>query len=322
MNNDDINKHVKRIINDQNNMPLDDFDGLSANQMELLLYHPFEDNNLINFAPKAENGIFSDSPAFLIAMDLLTLIQEGGGIKLTSKGFLPLKLVKSLYEKGYSLEDQIEEGEIEFRFEYDWLLLFVVKQLLLITEIAEVKDNTLSLTKKGSEILAQKSDYMIYFELLTAFCLGFSWASNDGFESEQIGQMGFMYVLYLLKKYGRKPLEASFYTQKYFQAFPMLQLDSDLDDDSEEEDDSELDDEPFLKSDSLLEDDADMDDDSDPDEDRMYCFELRFFDRFCQWFGLAEVEEDFSILNDEVSFEMFKKSGEVKRSRLFERIII
>lgn len=325
MSNDDINKHVKGIINDQNNMPLHDFDGLTPNQMEQLLYHPFEGHTAVKFAHKAVHGIFADSPLFLIAWDLLSLASESHGIKLTSKGYLPLKLVKSLYEKGYFPDEEIDEEEIELRSEYDWLLLFVVKHLLLISELAELHGNMFTLSKKGSEWLAEKADYKVYMELLKAFCLGFSWASNDGFESAEIGQAGFMYVIYLLKKYGDSPREASFYGHKYFQAFPMLIVANDENDDLDD-DNMDMDDE--LKEESLLddgpdpEDDQDIDEESEQEEDRLYCFELRFFERFCRWFGLAEVEEDFLLPGGEFSFEMFERAGNVKRSKLFERIVV
>ncbi|HEX2866879.1 MAG TPA: hypothetical protein VHO03_07540 [Ignavibacteriales bacterium] len=341
----DINKQVEDAINKQNNMPVDDFDGLSANQMEQLLYHPFEGDTVVKFAAKAKFGIFVESPLFIIAWELLNTISESGGIKLTSKGYLPLKLVKSIYDKGYFPDDDIETGEIELRSEYDWLLLFVVKQLLLLTEIAENKNNVLTFTERGRELFTKKSDFVVYMDLLKAFCLGYSWASNDSFESEEIAQVGFMYVIYLLKKYGGTPREARFYSKKYFQAFPTLYVaDDDLDEDEEDDDDWDEDDEDDAEEDnldkeSLLKDEPDTDEDFEEDEDsevdedsgedkedkqeedRLYCFEARFFWRFCEWFGLAEVDEDYIMPGGEFDFELFERAGEVKRSKLFERIV-
>lgn len=304
----DINKHAKGIINDQNNSPIDDFDGLSPSQMEQLLYHPFEGNTVIKFAKKAKYGIFVDSPLFLIAWELLTLASQGGGIKLTSKGYLPLKLVKSIYNRGYLPDDLIDDGDIELRSEDDWLLLFVTKQLLMISDFAEIQGNMFTLTKMGSELLAQKADYEVYMELLKAFCLGFSWASNDGYGSEEIGQLGFMYMLHLLKKYGDVAREPDFYDEKYFRAFPMLTVDTDEDEDDEEDSDPDYIPDPEYVP--------------DPEEERMDCLDLRFFERFCLWFNLAEVEMDFDLPAGEFSFEMFESIGQVKRSKLFERIIV
>lgn len=320
MSNDDINKHTSGSIDDQNNTPADDFDGLTPNQMEQLLYHPFEGHTVVKFAHKAVHGIFADSPLFLIAWDLLTHTSECGGVKLSSQGFLPLKLIKSIYHKGYFPDEDIDEGEIELRSEYDWMLLFIVKHLLIISELTEVEDNVFTLTKKGSELLADKADYKVYMELLKAFCLGFSWASNDSFESAEIGQAGFMYLIYLLKKYGDTPRHPAFYDEKYFRAFPMLYVEQEPEEEEEEEDDPEFVDVEESEVDEDFEDDPEYAPDSE--EDRLYCLELRFFERFCRWFGLAEITMDYSLPVDELSIEMLEKIGEVKRSKLFERIIV
>lgn len=315
--NDDINKNIGGMTNDQNT-PLDDFDGLSPNQMEQILYYPFEDNKIIKFAKKSVHGIFAESPLFLIAWDLLNAFSEKSGVKLDPKGYLPPKLVKSIYNKGYSPDELIENGEIELSSEPDWLLLFIVKHLLLITELAEIKDNVISLTQKGSELFTQKSDYTVYMELLKAYCLGFGWANTDFYGSEEIGQVGFMYLLYLLKKYGAAPRDPAFYETRYFRAFPNLYVEHD--DDMDEDDDDEFQEE----NPEDLEPEKNTDDEyvPDPEEERMACLELRFFERFCHWFGLAEIEMDLGLPGNELSIEMSESMVKVKRSKLFERIII
>lgn len=317
----DINKYAEKAVNDQNNTPLDDFDGLTPNQMEQILYNPFENNTVIKFTKKTVPGIVAESPLFLIAWDLLSTLSEKNGVKLSSKGCMPFKLVKSIYDKGYLQDELIDDGEIEFRSEYDWLLLFVVRHLLIITELAEIKNNTLLLTKHGADLLEHKADYTIYMELLKAFCLGFGWASTDYYASEEIGQVGFMFMLYLLKKYGGTPRNPAFYEEKYFRAFPMLYVEDDDDEDEDEDDDDKME---YSEHEEDLEEEEELDIDyvPDPEEERMDCLEVRFFERFCLWFGLADVELNLNLPGGEPGFEMFENIGTVKRSNLFERIIV
>ncbi|HEX2866877.1 MAG TPA: hypothetical protein VHO03_07530 [Ignavibacteriales bacterium] len=280
---DELNRYAMEYTDSLNNTPLDDFDGLSPIQMDHLLYSPFEGGAVINFTQDAENGIFEGSPVFLIARDILTYLSENNGVRLTATGNLPLKLVKEIYDKGRFPNEFIDKGYAKLRSESDWWILHVVKLLLTIAGLARKSGGKFLITKKASKFLADNSEYKLFYELIRAYCLKFRWGYNDGYTSDEVGQVGYMYLLYLLKKYGKNFREAPFYEKMYFRAFPMIQTNST----------------PSY---------------SDPETHRMKCLEIRFFDRFCGWFGLADIEEEF--------YERYNRKIKVKRSPLFERIII
>lgn len=277
-----ISKTGKEIVHNQNNKPLDDFDGLSPNQMHRLIYSPFEGDSIIKFKQDTENGIFSDCPVFLIARDILNLLSDNHCIKLTSIGNLSPKLVQSIYDKGYLHDELIDIGVIKLRTEADWLILHDIKLLLSMAGLVRKSNNKFFSTKKASKILEESSENKLYFELLRAYCLKFSWANNDHYKSSKIGQQGFIYILYLLKKYGRSYRESTFYGKKYFRAFPRL----------------------HTNVNSLL---------LDQTIDKANCLEVRFFERFCKWFGLAEVHEE--------TISLFERRSKVRKSPLFEGII-
>ena len=279
---DELNSYAKEYADNLNNSPLEDFEGLSPIQMDDLLYVPFEGGAVINFTQNAENGIFEASPIYLIARDILTYLSENNGVKLTSAGNLPLKLIRPIYDKGRFSNEFIDKGTVKLRSESDWWIIHIVKLLLALAGLARKSGGKFLITKKGSKILKDNSEYKLYSELLQTFCLKFRWAYNDGYASEEIGQVGFMFILYLFKKYGESFRETSFYGDMYFRAFPTI----------------------YLNSTSFI---------VDQEKDRMRCLEVRFFSRFCRWFGLAEIHEDV--------LDIFRKKLSVKKSPLFERII-
>ena len=76
------------------------------------------------------------------------------------------------------------------------------------------------LTRKGRSVL--KKPIEMFPELYRAFDFKFNKAWFDFYDNEEIGNVGFGYVIYLLSRYGDKMRSGEFYAEKYFKAFPML----------------------------------------------------------------------------------------------------
>lgn len=94
--------------------------------------------------------------------------------------------------------------------------------VLTIAGITKKQHSRLSLTKKG-KLLLQKEDYSeIFILFLKTYTLIFFWAYNDRFPNQAIGQLAFLYSLYLLNKYGDVEWDVNFYCALYFKAFPKL----------------------------------------------------------------------------------------------------
>ena len=120
--------------------------------------------------------------------------------------------------------------------------------------------------------------------MLLAFCTKFNKAYFDAFPNHEIGNLGVVYILYLLAKFGDQKRESSFYSDKYFKAFTMLK----------EEKDPKANITPLINSNDFL--------------------VIRLFDRGFRLFGLIDVENSRADDN--------KNSYLVKTTKLFKSSII
>ena len=184
----------------------------------------------------------------------ISKLQEGE-IKLTAKGFLPTQLVANVYAKGFIKDEFIERG------------------------ITKKRKGKLSLTKKGKKTAA--NDQELLELIFKTMCIKFNWGSFDGYEDENVGQLGSGYSMLLLSQYGEKFRPIEFYVQKYLQAFPAL-LDGLM---------------PEYRS---------------REEYAQAMYSIRFFDRFLCYFNFI------SKLGDE--FQKAKNS-EVKATSIFHKFI-
>jgi hypothetical protein len=98
--------------------------------------------------------------------------------------------------------------------------------------------------------------------VLDAFTGRFNWAFHDAYPSPTAGQLGWAFSVYLLARFGAKPLPVSFYAAKYQQAFPFLLAE-------------------FAGSIYAT-----------PALQLANCYGARVFDRALNWFGVLSVEQD------------------------------
>src|SRR5690606_34139806 len=100
--------------------------------------------------------------------------------------------------------------------------------------------------------------------LFKTFCTKFNWAYFDGHGQNQIGQLGIVYSLYLISKYGNETRESDFYADKYFMAFPHLVHVIDA-------------------------------------YGAMRCYSLRTFERFLDYFGVVKLESTKTFPRSDLS---------------------
>jgi hypothetical protein len=89
-----LRRGVPQMVQRRNQMPLDDFDGLSPEQMSGLLHAPFDSPGLLEFAPvlamepeTAITGLFGQ----------LCEALDAGRLKATAKGNLPRAFCQQAY---------------------------------------------------------------------------------------------------------------------------------------------------------------------------------------------------------------------------------
>ncbi|CAM3458958.1 hypothetical protein [Aequorivita lipolytica] len=222
----DLNKELQRRANIYNENGVDYFEGLSPTEMQQLHYHfPTGESPLV--INKLSEEQLKDCPLLMQLRFLIDKMKGGKELKLTKTGALPTKLVKEIYDLGYLKNEMIEKGIGKLYKEDDAQEISITRILLQISNLAKKKNGTLSLTKKGEKYAADGN--VILKEILTVLFTKFNWAYYDGYESETIGQINPAFSLFLLKKYGVDKRSVNFYAEKYFNAFPQLKSEDNVD---------------------------------------------------------------------------------------------
>lgn len=253
----DLQKHLDKVMNEQNNRSISEFEGYSPFEMHHILYFTFEHNSPISLQ-KLSDPDYMKIPMLNQIKYFLNLVKESGEIKLTAKGFLPTKIVKEIYNQEFLEEVRFTSGISQRYKESDSMTVNLTRLLAELSGLTKKRNGKLSLTKKGEKIFSDNFKLLeLIFKTLTT---KFNWAYYDGYGDNQIGQLGFGFSLILLNKYGSKKHLDKFYAEKYFKAFPDL-----------------------IKSEPPSNFET-------PKERSISCYSLRTFDRFLDYFGLIKIE--------------------------------
>ncbi len=266
---EEIHKYIAEEVNKYNNRSLIEFEGYSPFEMHHILYNTFAENSPIKIS-KATQDVYQAVPIFNQVKFLLEHIYKNDGLKLTKKGYLPTKIVAELYDKGYIKDYFIESGLYKLYRESDVPSINLTRILVELSVMVKKRHDKLTLTKKGIQII--KNDHLVFEEILKTFTQKFNWSYYDNYDDERIGQFGFGFTFILFNKYGTKFQNPEFYAAKYLQALKLISVDS--------------------KSFDHL----------------TRAYTLRTFERFMDYFGFTEYQND-------------SNTSDVKKSKLFDKLI-
>ena len=278
---EELQKHIDQIMSEQNDRGLPDFEGYSPIEMQYILYDTFGKNSPIQLLELSESA-YNNIPIFKQIKYLLQLIDEMGELKLTTKGFLPTKVVSDIYNQKFIKDEMIESGISKLYKEMDSMSINLTRILSELSGTVKKRNKKLSLTKKGKAEL--NDNYKLLKSIFTVFGTKFNWAYYDGYGNNQIGQLGFGFSFILISKYGSNKRLDSFYSNKYLSAFPMLieQIEPSRFDSNEKK--------------------------------ASKCYSLRTFDRFLDYFGLIKIESENKWDSEKfiVKTELFDKLIKVR----------
>src|SRR5574337_27963 len=210
---------IDKLTQARNAAPLDDFSGISPDQMYHFLHRPFNSPCLINY----NLGIrkFPDSP-FLRLFFLLMRGVLKEDLKATSQGNLPVKFVQPAAEQYYGQEEYSKlRRYISFRTETDFSALHTVRLIAEMSGFVRKYKKRFHATKAGKRVTEQGMDGAAFFALFQAYTRKFNWAYDDRYPDIPTIQESFLFSLYLLSKYGDSLRPASFYGNLFLKAFPV-----------------------------------------------------------------------------------------------------
>ncbi len=254
---EDLERHIEQAMNEYNNQSILDFEGYSPFDMHQILYSTFGKSSPLQLQ-KLPDTDYKKIPILNQIKYLADLIDKNGEIKLTSKGFLPTKIVSELYEQRFLKDKNIDSGISKLYKETDSITINLTRILIELAGLAKKRSGKLSLTKTSKKILSD--NHVLLEKLLLTFTTKFNWAYYDRYGDNQIGQFGYGFSLILLSKYGHENQLETFYAEKYFKAFPQL-FDSI---------------EPSFGT---------------REEYAANCYSIRTFRRFLDYFGLVNINE-------------------------------
>lgn len=258
---EELNALAKQRTHQRNQRTLDEFCGLSPEQMSRLLYTPFDSPEIVRFGTEAAS--IRDTEIMRVFTPLIEAIGESG-LKTTAKGNLPLKFCKAMAEQLRQADDEEGGGSRLMRIggissEVDLEVLHCTRLVAQLAGLIRKYRGKFVLTRKCQKMLVLGAYGKIHLELFKAYTTKFNWGYRDGYPEAGIVQHSFLYTLYLLASFGKIQQPQQFYEDKFLTAFPMaLNLFP-------------------VNSYSTVEDEA------------RRCYFLRSIDRFAVYFGLAEL---------------------------------
>ena len=251
----------QNILDTYNTSTIREFEGLTPQQMQSVLYDLFGENCPIILHDKLSNETLDEIKFFRLCEEFLKIIQRENALKLTPKGNLQKKVVIELYEHRLITDFAIESGIFKNFIENEIDSIHNTNLICQIAGVIKKSNNSLTLTTKGIKLINTAKRNELFKLVLETFIKKFSWCYNDNYSDQMTGQFGIGYVLILLMMLGNEERSIQFYGDKYLAAFPNI-------------------------IDNFIENEC-----STPLNDFYNCFAVRVFDRFLYWFGLVNVVE-------------------------------
>ena len=265
----------------RNNMPIEDFLGLSPTEMHHLLYDTPGDKSPVQFRDDIDNNTLDQIPLFRIVEEYLKIIQRDKQIKLTPLGALPKKVLVELYNKRFLLEERIEHGISKLSREIDCTAISSARLTAEIAGLVRKANGKLVLTKAATKLLETNNRLELFKKFLWAFTEKFRWSYNDLYPEQPVGQLGWGFSLIMLDRFGDQPQNGAFYAEKYLKAFPHFIS--------------------YFYSEYTT-----------PEQKFFRCYSIRTFERFFLWFGLATITHKNKFFDLDTS--------QIQRTELVSRI--
>ncbi|MBT8361275.1 MAG: SEC-C domain-containing protein [Deltaproteobacteria bacterium] len=210
---------IDRHSQQKNSASMEEFHGLSPDQMHRFLYMPFESPELVIFQRVLQSKPQSKA-AFLISM----LVEEVGeaGIRLTAKSYLGQKFCQKASKTYFDLYPESVMSGLSVRTETNFEPLHTIHLTAQLAGLVRKYKGRLLLTKRCVKSMERNGTLELYPLLMHAYIHKFNWGYRDGYGEVTFIQQSFLFTLYLLDKYGKNWRPATFYSDNFLRAFPMI----------------------------------------------------------------------------------------------------
>ncbi|MBT4861822.1 MAG: hypothetical protein HON46_13560 [Gammaproteobacteria bacterium] len=266
----------------KNQLPQDDFQGLSPEQVHRMLHFPFDTPEFFTFPETLSSA--PEAPILHLVQEITAAIDEKG-LKATAKGNLPLKLCKLAkvdYQKFKPEGDYLYRRNISSEEDFDDL--HTARIILELSGLLRKTKGRFFLTKKYQQMIKKSGLTGLYPLLLKTYCRKFNWGFRDGYEEIPFIQHSFLFTMYLLKLHGDDWKLFFIYEDYFLQAFPMVI--------------NEAESEPYRSAEDGV----------------RACYSIRTLDRFLHFMGLTSIEK---IPGD----KPFKREYRIRKLPLLDEVV-
>jgi len=211
---------IDQITQQQNRRQLDEFHGLSPEQIHQILNFPFASPGLVRFPEVLHAN--PGAPILTLFERLKDAIGEQG-LKPTAKGNLPRNFCREaalVYWGEQRYQERTRYGGINREEDFDDLHV-----TRLVAELAgwiRKYKGRFILSRDCRRLLVGDGMAAIYPRLFRAYVEQFNWAYRDGYPELRFVQSSFLFTLYLLTRYGDAWRPQVFYEDAFLGAFPRL----------------------------------------------------------------------------------------------------
>ena len=211
---------LDQITQQQNRRQLDEFHGLSPEQMYQILNFPFSSPGLVRF-----KDVLHAKPVapILTLFELLTDAIGEQGLKPTAKGNLPRNFCREaalVYWDEQRYQEKTRYGGINREEDFDDL--HITRLVAELAGLIRKYKGRFILSRDCRRLLAGDGTATIYPKLFRAYVEQFNWAYRDGYPELRFMQSAFLFTLYLLTCYGDAWRPQVFYEDAFLGAFPRL----------------------------------------------------------------------------------------------------
>lgn len=217
---EDAKSVIDGYMQQQQLQGIDDFQGLSAEQMHHFLYFPFDSPQFVTFAEAPPEAL--NAPIMRLLAMLTEAIGEKG-LKCTEKGNLPRNFVRTTAKAVFGEEEyRFVTQSREMRGETDFFNLHVTRLIAQSAGIIRKYNGKFVLCRKYHTMVAKNGLAALFLPMLRANITKLYWAMYEWEESLYIIQDSFLFTLYLLHKFGGEWHASTFYEDAFLCAFPQM----------------------------------------------------------------------------------------------------
>jgi hypothetical protein len=208
------------FMQNKNHRGIDEFLGLSPDQMHCFLHKAFEPSPW--FTISKHLLMEPDAPILKLVKGIADAI-DANGLKATATGKLPQKLCKALFEQYKSVNpfDKFFDF-MKINKEEDFYELNITRLIMEDTGLLRKTKGRFYLTKKYQKEAQLQGFKTLYPLLFEHYCKSFNWAYISRGDALPFLQQSFLFTAYMLDKFENKPKSFYDYQTLFIDAFPMV----------------------------------------------------------------------------------------------------